>query len=157
VLLAEGLAARKSALAGITTATARLTAAAVVYEDEKDEADSPSGQRRVIDELVAEVVSLNKRINGTNNLTTITWDGTAMTLMEAIAEREGLLKVIGILDAVLASISVHNRYRTRTVEEIKQVRQVNSKELREERDMKAARVRRLDMAMQAANWTTELL
>jgi hypothetical protein len=158
-LIAEALATRKDLKNEINDLQTRISANAVKFEDDDDkEAEDPEKLLARLRVALGELQDINVRINETNNETSFKFDNADYTVMEAIAYRERLLIEQRALKSIhdSASVSRYNPYATRTKDEIKTVRRLKVKPLRKEADDLAKTVRRLDMAIQQVNWTTEL-
>ena len=162
-LLSEALAQRKQALSDINTLSARLQGAAIRYDDDSG---SPLDDSEVLIEglqrAIKDFQSISIRINKTNNVTVLNFDGGAATIMEAIALRESLLLTAkhhrALADHVMEQVQGRSRYgRTRTKDDIKQVATIDIAAVRQIADTASETVRRLDIALQQKNWTTELV
>ena len=161
MLLAEGLAARKDALTQIRTLQDRIATAAVHLEDEKPNEDARELQARLTQAL-DDFESLSVRINRTNNEAVVAFDGERLTLMQAVARREKLLMAHKARKSVADTIApVSDRYgyhRKRTSkDDLRQVVTLDVKGERKAADDLAETVRRLDLAVQQVNWTTEMV
>lgn len=162
MLLAEALASRKAALTKISALESRIAAAATSYEGEDPEEDA-GALLKELDALCDEFESLSTRINITNNDVTTKFDGREMSLMEAVALREGLLLrhrgMKRIADAI-DSAQGKGRYGyggRRTKDELKQVVHLSAAQLRKDSDAVAQQLERLNIVMQSVNWTTEVI
>lgn len=166
MLLAEALAARKDAIAAIDAVRDRLAAAVVRYEDQETTTETPA-------ELVAELgrsldrfEALTVRINLTNNATRFGFDGRELSVMEAIALRERLSIEAKArrkaVETVEQATGVGRNGRgwlggRRSKDEIREVPTVDVQAERRAADELSESIRRLDLALQQRNWTTELL
>ena len=168
MLLAEALAARKDTLAEINALRERLAAAVRRYEDEEQPADDPVEVVTALTIALDRYESIVVRINRTNNVTRLAFDGRDMTIMEAIALRERLTMEAkarrGAVDAVEEATGSGKSGRARVWlggrRSKDDIRQLPTVELRLERrtaDALSEAVRRLDIALQQRNWTTELI
>lgn len=161
-LLSEALAQRKQALSDINTLSARLQGAAIRYDDDKDSYEDSSTLLKSLRDAIGDFETLSVRINKTNNATKLNFDGREFSIMEAVAYREALLLVAkhhrSLADHVLEQVQGRSRYgRTRTKDDIKQVATVDVTEIRRVADETSETVRRLDIALQQKNWTTEIV
>ena len=162
-LLAEALAERKQALVDVRTLAERLQSAAVRFEN--DDPDARENPRAVKDEMLAAIGrygDLTVKINLTNNTTVVKFDGREMTIMEAVTLREQLKLEASHLrstaDHVQEVLQPRHRYgRNRTKEDIREVADVPAKEFQRMADEASEKLRRLDAALQQANWTTEVV
>jgi hypothetical protein len=160
--LAEALAARKDKLTEIDAMRERIVAAASLYEDEEPSAheDAASLLARM-GELLAGIEELNVRINRTNNSTTFVFERKTRTLMEAVALRDRLLLEQRVRKAVVEGLEValgrgRMSFERRSKDDVRRVVSLKPAEMRASADAVAARIRMLDLAMQRANWSTEL-
>ncbi len=114
--------------------------------------------------------SLTVHINRTNNGTRLAFDGRELSLMEAIALREHLTLeaktrrtvVEAVEDAVGGGKAGRGRRRTfgaprRTKDDIREIPTVDLSAERRAADELSETVRRLDLALQQRNWTTDLV
>lgn len=168
MLLAEALAARKDALAEIDDLRDRLAAAVRRYEDQSTPADDPAEVVGALGRALDTYESLVVRINHTNNATWLAFDGRDLSVMQAIALRERLILEAkarrGAVESLEHATGTGKSGRSRGWLGPKRskddVRELPTVELRTERqvaDHLAETVRRLDMALQQRNWTTDLL
>jgi hypothetical protein len=170
MLLAEALAARKDALTEIAALRERLAAAAVRYEDQAATAEDPAELIARVSEHLDTVQALTVRINRTNNEARLGFDGVDLTVMEAIALRERLIleaktrrAPVEVVDEALGA----GRHATkqhayfgaakRTKDDVVQLAAIDVRAERQAADELSERVRRLDLALQARNWQTELV
>lgn len=148
--LAEALQARADLNRRIQQLRTRLQNNAIVQEGEKP-AEDPKALIKELDGCVDELETLIARINLTNCKTEV--EGRSLTQM--IARRDTLtLKLSAYRDlATAASQTACRASRT----EIKILSTVSVQDLQKQVDGMARDLRLLDNAIQAANWTTELL
>jgi hypothetical protein len=166
MLLAEALASRKDAIAGIDDLRARLAAAVLRYEDQDSPAEEPGQLLGELGTTLDRFESLSVRINRTNNATRLSFDGRELSLMEAIAYRERLVMEAKARRGALEEIEratgsgkggTRGGLGSRRTKD--QLRELPTVEMRAERratDDLSESVRRLDLALQQRNWTTEL-
>lgn len=162
MLLAEALAERKQALSEISSLTARIEAAAVVYEDAEQADVSVDELAKSLAKAIDTFGKLSTRINRTNNATTVKFERKERTIMEWIAERETLQFTAkhyrAIADHVRDTMNPTRRYGiSRSKDDVRQVAKVNAADFRKTADEASEQLRRLDSALQQANWTTELV
>lgn len=166
MLLAEALAARKDSIKEIEDLRDRLAAAVVRYEDEDSPADDPEVVANDLTRSLDRFQSLTVQINRTNNDTQLRFDGHDMNLMEAIALRERLVLEAkarhGVVDAVETAAGVGKGGKRswlgprRTKDHVREIPRVELRSARRAADDLSEAVRRLDLAMQQRNWTTDL-
>jgi hypothetical protein len=149
--LAEALVERKAAQQKIQELSERLQRIAVVQEGEKP----PEKPQALLSELAKTCERLENLIVSINvtNIGATLEDGT--TLTAAIAQRDVLRMRQGVLETLLRTTG-NPQYRMRGTE-IKFVTTVDIAKLQRERDDLAKQYRELDTAIQAANWTAELI
>ena len=141
MLLAEALAERAQAQERLNTLKDRLVATVRVQEgDEPDE--NPT-------DLLRELVVA---INATNTATAF---DDEITLMEALALRDGLLRKRRIYQGLAEQAGARQDRFSRS--EIKFVATVPVPKLRERADDLARQYRELDTRIQQLNWNTELI
>jgi hypothetical protein len=165
MLLAEALAARKDALAEIDRLRERLVAATVRYEDQESVSDQPDAIVTRLAEELDRFESLSVRINRTNNAVRLNFSGRELTIMEAVAYRARLTLEAkarrGAVDAIEQATSARGRRGwpglRRTKDDLREVPTVDLADERGAADELSQTVRRLDMALQQQNWTSELL
>lgn len=167
MLLAEALAARKDTIKEIDDLRGRLATAVVRFEDQDAPADDPADVLIHLARALDTFESLTVRINRTNNQTRLTFDNRELSLMEAIALRERLVLEAkahrGAVEAVETATGSgkagHGRGWLGSRRQKDEVRELPTVELRVERraaDELSQSVRRLDLAVQQRNWTTEM-
>jgi hypothetical protein len=170
MLLAEALAAKKDALTEVSDLRERLAAAAVRYEDQDAATEDPTELVAKLDDALDRVESLTVRINTTNNATRFAFDGRELSVMEAVALRDRLTLEAKVRRAVVEAIDAGLEIRAmaqpeayfpqparRSKDDIRKVVAVEYKAERAVADALSERVRRLDIALQQLNWTTELV
>lgn len=156
-VIAEALAKRKDVLNESSLVQTRITENGVRYEDETDEEKedlAPLFAR--LDELLNEAQGLTVSINKVNNATSFAFEGETLTLMEAIALRERLMSEQRIYASLATTKEDRYSYRGRTKDDLKVIRRFPARDLRKKADAAALRLRRLDMAIQKVNWSTEV-
>ena len=148
--LAEALQARADLNRRIAQLNSRLQNNALTQEGEAP-AEDPAELLQQLDDCLAQLEDLMARINLTNCQTT-TPDGT---LTQLLARRDCLHLRLQCWRA-LADAASQTAHRA-THSEIKVHSTVEVRALQKQIDAAAARLRQTDAAIQAANWTTELL
>ncbi len=167
MLLAEALAARKDALKEVDALRERLAAAAVRYEDQETPVEDPGELVVRLEERLDAFESMSVRINRTNNATLLAFDGRDLTIMEAIALRERLTLEArarhGVVEALEQATGRGSRNRRgwldarRTKDDVREISTVDIATERRAADGLSETVRRLDIALQQRNWTTDLV
>ena len=147
--LAEALQERADLNRKLASLTTRLTSNCLVQEGDTP-AEDPEALLRELDETTARLTELMGRINRTNCATEL--DGRTVT--EVIAEKDGLKAKLAVYQQVIYEASQTARRATRT--EIRVLSAVDVAGLQKQADAMAKRIRLLDNALQASNWTTEL-
>jgi hypothetical protein len=149
--LAEALVERKAAQEKISELSERLQRVAVIQEGEKP-AEKPQILLTELAKTCERLEELIVAINLTNTEATLE-DGQSLTA--AIAQRDVLRMRQGVLDTLIRTTG-NPQYRMRGTE-IKFVTTVDIAKLQRDRDDLAKQYRELDTAIQAANWTAELI
>jgi hypothetical protein len=155
VLLGEALADRASKKKQLEQVGARAAAVARYQEGEQpaENAEELLDKGRM---LIDELRELARRINRTNSVTEL---DPGFTLTDALALRDGYAAqyklVTGIADAGAGGRGVGWARQLRS--ELQQVSAVRVADLRAEADQIAESRRRLDVRIQQAGWSTELL
>jgi hypothetical protein len=149
--LAEALVERKAAQEKISELSERLQRVAVIQEGEKP-AEKPQILLTELAKTCERLEELIVAINLTNTEATLE-DGQSLTA--AIAQRDVLRMRQGVLDTLIPTTG-NPQYRMRGTE-IKFVTSVDIAKLQRDRDDLAKQYRELDTAIQAANWTAELI
>lgn len=149
--LAEALVERRAAQDKINQLNERLQRVALVQEGETP-AEIPTDLlmelRQVSDQLETLMVAINR-----TNLQATLADGRSITA--AIAQRDVLRMRMGVIEALLRNVgSANQRMRG---SEIKLIPTVHVASLQKERDALAQQYRNLDTAIQAVNWTVDLI
>lgn len=149
--LSEALVLRADTQKRIEQLRGRLRDNVLVQEGERP-AEDPRALLDELDRLLGQLTDLVGRINRTN-LTARLADGT--TLTDALARRDTLRlheSILGtVADAATNKVSRYSR------SEIRNVPSVDIGAIRCQSDDLARQHRELDTAIQAANWTTDLL
>ena len=149
--LAEALLERKTLALKVQELTNRATQNALVQEGDSP-AEAPLELLRELRETAGALGDLIRKINATNNAATLE---NGETISAAIVRRDVLDMEIRAMQGVLGAANVQNTRFSRN--EIKFVAVVDAAQLRRELDEIAKTRRELDAAIQALNWTTELL
>ena len=135
----------------IAQLTARLMAHVKVQEGDSP-ALSPQDLRKELFIAVDTLGKLVARINQTNNLTAISDE---QKLVDALIERENLMKKRNIINQMIEKASNNeNRY---SMSEIKFVSVVDVAGLQKEYDALSKKWRELDNKIQGINWITALI
>jgi hypothetical protein len=149
--LGEALRLRSDNYKKIAELRTRAVASAQVQEG-AEAPDNPNELLETIDRLAAETLELVQRINRTNVATLLP---SGQPLVDALAERDYLLATRTPFEAVAeAASAVQQRYMR---SEIRIVRTVDPVALHKKADEYARRHRLLDVAVQQANWVTDLV
>ena len=148
--LAEALQERADLARRIDSVKSRLSHNAIVQEGEMP-AENPAALLAEFDACTNRMEELLTRINLTNCKTVVL--GQSLT---ALLARRDVLKIkLDGYRMLVNEASMTARRATRS--EIKILSTVNVAELQKTVDLTAKELRQLDNAIQAANWTTELL
>ena len=148
--LAEALQERADLARRIDSVKSRLSHNAIVQEGEMP-AEDPAALLAEFDGCANRMEELLTRINLTNCKTVVL--GQSLT---ALLARRDVLKIK--LDGYRMLVNeASSTARRATRSEIKILSTVNVAELQKTVDLTAKELRQLDNAIQAANWTTELL
>ncbi len=148
--LAEALAERADLNRRIAQLRGRLENNALVQEGEKP-AEDPAQLLTQLDVCLTRLEELLCRINRTN-CETVTEGGT---LTQLIAKRDVMNLHLQTLRSLVDAASRTAQRATRS--EIRICSTVDVRSLQKQVDDVSAQLRRVDTALQAANWTTELL
>jgi hypothetical protein len=157
MLLGEALADRASKKKQLEQVEARAASVARFQEGEQpaENADELLDQGR---RLIGELRDLARRINRTNSATEL---DPGFTLTDALATRDGYAAqyrlVTGIADAAAGGVGRGIGWGRQLRSELQQVSAVRVADLRTEADQIAEARRRLDVRIQQAGWSTELL
>jgi hypothetical protein len=168
MLLAEAFAARKDALKEIENLRERIAASAVRYEDQDTGVENSAELVGRLTEQLDHLESLSVRINRTNNDTRLAFESRDLSIMEAIAFRERLTLEAkarrGAVEAVEAATGTATGRRGRSIwgtrrtkDDVRELATIDVAEERRVTDGLSETVRRLDLALQQKNWTTELI
>ncbi len=107
-----------------------------------------------LDEATAELENLIRRINQTNTQTEIE---PGVTVTDALARRDTLMKKRPILESLIIhttnALNQHRGMRS----ELRAISHVNIPAVQKEIDTISAELRRLDNSIQERNWLTELI
>jgi Family of unknown function (DUF6847) len=149
--LAEALALRADVQKRVEQMRERLRMSALVQEGDQPPED-PHALLEELERMLVDLTGLIARINRTNLATQLP-DSTSLT--DALARRDTLALRQSVLKAVADAASA--RFDRYTRSEIRRVATVDVAALRRQLDEVAKQRRELDTAIQAANWTTELV
>jgi hypothetical protein len=149
--LSEALAQRADLQKRVRQLAERLQASALVQEGEQP-AEDPQALLAELNGVLEQLQGLIAQINRTNLSTTLE---SGESLTGALARRDVLKLRIGTLRSV-ADAASGNLYRY-SRSEIRNVATVDVGELRRETDRLSQQFRELDIAIQAANWATDLV
>lgn len=149
--LSEALVLRADVQKRVLQLRDRLQISAQVQEGERPPED-PQDLLGEVDRLLETLTDLIRRINRTNLIAQLA-DGR--TLTDALAERDVLKLRAGVLNSLADAAAGKTSRYSRT--EIKNVATVDVGALRRQIDGIARQYRELDTAIQAANWSTELV
>ncbi len=148
--LAEALILRADLQTRVDQLRSRLAQSAMVQEGDTPPED-PAALLAELDRTLNELQSLIGRINATNAVARLA-DGR--TLTEALAERDVLRLRRSVLETVAEAGSVsRSRY---SKSEVRFVSTVDVGDVQKQIDGLSHRLRDLDLAVQAANWSTEV-
>ena len=148
--LAEALQLRSDLQKRIYQLQERLNQNATVQEGEKP-AEDPVALLHELDGCIAQLEELMERINRTNSQT-VTAEGTLTALL---AKRDCLKIKVEAYREFLRQASGLSRRAARS--EIKILSTISVQDYQKQVDQMSAQLRQVDGAIQAANWTTELL
>ena len=149
--LSEALTLRADIQKRLSQLHQRMVLSAVVQEGETPPED-PRQLREEYDRLNAQLTDLVDRINRTNVAAHL---ASGISITRALADRDALDRQHRVLNEVSkAASSIGERYSRA---EIRRVPTVSVADLRQQQDRVALQRRELDIAIQAANWTTELV
>ncbi|MDA8063842.1 MAG: DIP1984 family protein [Actinomycetota bacterium] len=150
--LAEALAARADAQTRLQELRSRIRDNARHQEGEPPVED-PNSLILEADRVAAELTRLVRAINATNAATPLEGAGT---LTDAIAERDGLALRRKVLAEAAAEANGGTGIRMLR-SELRMVSALDVPELRRRIDELSRQRRQLDLRIQAADWTTEVL
>lgn len=149
--LAEGLVLRKDTKKRIEQMRERLKLSALVQEGEEP-AENPQELIAELQRLLTQMTMLVRRINRTNLQAALPG---GQTLTDALAERDTLTLLFGILEATATAVTPKFERANRS--EIKKVAAIKVSDLRRQMDKAAQQRRDLDTRIQSTNWTTEMV
>ena len=149
--LAEALVERKAAQTKISELNERVQRVIFVQEGERP-AEQPADLLQELERVAQRLTALIAAINCTNLQAQLP-DGR--TIMAAIAERDVVRMHLGVLDALIRSAGSPH-FRTRG-SEIKFVVTLDIAQVQRDRDRLAKQYRELDTAIQAVNWSVDLV
>lgn len=147
--LAEALILRKDLQTRMNELRERLILNALVQEDEEP-AEKPKELLIELDKVIKDLEDLMIRINLTNAAVMV--KGTSLTAL--LAKRECEMQRLSILRRFLNE--ANNTVLRSSRMEVKIYSTVSVAELRKQTDKLSEKLRNLDMAIQEANWTTDL-
>ena len=150
--LAEALNERKALKDTLARLMERLEANARVQEGDQP-AEAPADLLAAVTEVLAALEILVVRVNRTNLVATLA-DGRS--LMESIARRDMLHLRRAALDRLVKAAGTPRDRWALTRDEIRRVVTVDVAALQREIDTVSAELRRLDTALQQANWSVDL-
>jgi hypothetical protein len=150
--LAEALAARADAQARLQELRSRIRDNARHQEGDVP-AEDPNALIVEADRVAAELTRLVRAINATNAATPVEGIGT---LTDAIAERDGLAARRKVLVDAAGEASGSGGLRLMR-SELRMVTALDVPDLRRRSDELSRQRRQLDLRIQAADWTTELV
>lgn len=149
--LAEALILRADAQKRIEQLKQRLLRNAKVQDGDKP-AENPVELIAELDRIAADLTGLIQQINRTNAATTLA-DGA--TVSDALARRDVLAKQHAVYRDLAATATVDQTRYSRS--EVKFVSTVDVAAIQRRADDLARRHRELDAAIQATNWSVDLL
>lgn len=149
--IAEALAQRAEAQRRYSELNQRLLSIAKVQEGDQP-AENPQEILAELEELMARIGDLIRRINRTNAATDFSGD---MTLADALSVRDALLKKRTLYSGLADHLTSRQDRYSRS--EIKYVATMDVREIRKKADLAAKEYRQLDVDIQRLNWQTELL
>lgn len=147
--LAEALSIRKDLQMRIEQLVSRINNNVKVQEGD-ELAEDPTELIAELEDCLTQLQQMIFRINRTNMETLI----EGRTLTEAMAEKEVLTKRINALRSIYTTATNTSSRYSRT--EIKYVTTIDPKALHEKIDRLSAQLRKLDVAIQEKNFSTEL-
>jgi len=148
--LAEALLIRNELMKDVGSLKVRIAENATVQEGDAPSEDPDVLIQKALSAL-AELETLICKINRTNIQATLP-DGT--TMMATLAQRDCLIKQHAVLNKALENTQVKTHRQTR--EEIKWVKILDVQAIQKRADVLAAQIRKLNTAIQEANWQVEL-
>ena len=149
--LAEALSIRKDLMKRIAQLQGRLANNVKVQEGDEP-LENPTDLMKELDSCLKQLQDIIFRINATNMQTK---NGKGVSLTQLMAQRDVLTMRVNTLRSVFNSASEsQNRY---SQSEIKMVTVVDVKKLGKQVDDLSAKLRVLDMEIQALNFATDLM
>lgn len=151
--LAEALILRADAQTRIQQLRDRLVRSARVQEGDT----APENPQELLEELartVAQWTDIVQKINRTNSQTPIS-AGNTRTLTDALAERDALAMERGVLQSLVQEATMPVARMAQS--NIKVFRSVDVAAIQRRMDQLARQRRDLDTAIQALNWTVDLI
>lgn len=149
--LAEALVLRADRQRKVSELNNRLERIALVQEGEKP-AENPASLLEELEDTLKDLTGLIKSINKTNASTQF---DDSRTITDALADRDGMMLHRGVLAAFLGKAALQiNRYSR---SEVKFQSSVKVADIQKQIDGLSKGIRDLDTAIQANNWTVELL
>jgi len=149
--LAEALVLRADLQKRVEQLRERLQQNALVQEGEQP-AENPQELLAELERLIMELTGIIRRINRTN---VSAQTGAGMTLTDALARRDTLTLQYSIINSLADTAAQRvSRYRPT---EIRSIATVDVAALRRSLDTLAQQRRELETAIQAANWTIDLV
>jgi hypothetical protein len=149
--LAEALILRADAQKRIEQLKQRLLSNAKVQEGDKP-SENPADLINELEDLATELTSLIQKINRTNVNTFLE---PGVTIADALARRDILKLKHGLYRALAQEATITRGRFMRS--EIKFISTVNVADVQQTADRLAKEHRELDAAIQAINWSTELI
>lgn len=135
----------------------RATANVKYQDGDSGPAEDPNKLIETMDDINKQLYGLIVRINLTNSSTRINDplnSGSEVSLAELIVERDGIMRMINAMTAMRDSTVQRDRYSRN---EIKYVMSIDISKLNEDINMLSRKYRMIDSALQAANWSTDLV
>lgn len=155
MLLAEALLERKGLKEHLESLEERLAANVQVQEGDTP-VEAPEALLAQIDAAITDVERLIVAINRTN-LAAILPGEEGWSLMEAIARRDMLTLRQGILQEAVDAAEIARRRTVMSRSEVRAVVTVDVAAMQQEVDALAKERRALDVRLQAANWSVQLM
>lgn len=163
--VAEALIERAALTKRLTEVRGRLTGNLVVDEDEEAQEDI-SALWEQAGQMIERIEVLTVAINRTNMVAKVDLAGyQGSTIMEMVAYRDRLDRQIGLIREMLQQVApdpVSGRgrrysYEARTKDTIRQKPVIVAADWRKKHDRYAELRGKVDLALQAANWSAELV
>ncbi|CAN3485792.1 hypothetical protein DICA0_F26302 [Diutina catenulata] len=154
--LAEALLLRKEYNVKLQDIAGRINSNCLVQEGDSP-AEDPNDLMLKYDEVLELVTTLIININLTNSGQKFVFGGSSepRTMTEALARRDMLGKRVRRLKDTASEGTIRQSQYSRT--EVKTVSKVSVQKLQHEADKCAQELRLLDIAIQQANWTLDLI